>query len=146
MSPRAPAAVSAAAALTFASALIHASVIGSHFREWFWAGVFFVVITPPQVAWAYAITTRSPGRGLLLAGALFNASLAAVWVLSRTAGLPFGPTAWRPEAVGIKDVVATYAEVGAAVLVLAPRPPAWSTTAAWTLAVTGLVASFLSGH
>ena len=59
--------------------------------------------------------------GLARAG---NLGVAAVWLLSRTAGLPLGPDPWTPESVGVADSIATALEVllaaGATVL-LWPR-------------------------
>ena len=49
-----------------------------------------------------------------------------VWLYSRTLGLPFGPDAGIPEAVGIPDVVCCALEIGtliAAVVLL--RRPGW---------------------
>jgi hypothetical protein len=52
-----------------------------------------------------------PDRDVLLVGAVVNLGVAAAWVLSRTVGMPIGPEAWTPEAVGVVDVVATLFEV-----------------------------------
>jgi hydrogenase/urease accessory protein HupE len=42
-----------------------------------------------------------------------------VWAISRTIGVPLGPQPWRPEAVGVADVLSTLDELAAVVLVAA---------------------------
>ncbi len=107
-------------------------------------------MTPLQVAWAVLAARRPHDRGLLVAGAAGNLAIAAVWLLSRTTGLPFGPDAWEAEAVGAKDLLATYDEFGVAVLVallLGGRSvPRWVLVAAWTLVSVSVLAAFLPGH
>jgi hypothetical protein len=101
----------ALALASLGSSAIHAAVCPSHFREATAFGVFFIVIAAAQAGWAIAIIVR-PSRRLLVAGALGNAGVVAVWVLTRTVGLPFGPDIWRPEAITTADAVATQLEVG----------------------------------
>jgi hypothetical protein len=107
--PGAPTVALALASL--GSSAIHAAVCPSHFREATAFGVFFVVIAAAQAGWAIAIIVR-PSRKLLVAGALGNAGVVAVWVLTRTVGLPLGPEIWRPEAITTADAVVTQLEVG----------------------------------
>ena len=40
-----------------------------------------------------------------------NLGVVVVWVFSRTTGLPIGPDAGQPEAVGVADVTATAFEI-----------------------------------
>jgi diguanylate cyclase (GGDEF)-like protein len=94
--------------------LIHAGVCPEHFREATVLGVFFLVVATLQLAWAAAVLTRA-SRGLLFAGAAGNAAVVAVWAVSRTFGVPVGPNPWRPEAVGVFDVLAVIAEVAVTV-------------------------------
>jgi predicted branched-subunit amino acid permease len=54
---------------------------------------------------------------VLIAGALGSLAVAAVWIVSRTAGVPIGPTPGEPEAVGLIDTVASCDEVLLAALV-----------------------------
>lgn len=105
------------AALAWAAAFIHATVISEHFNECWAFGAFFVVVACSQFLWgiwAY----RSPRRRVLLGGALGNVAVAALWTISRTSGLPFGPDRWHAEAVGAADVLATLDELAIAVLVV----------------------------
>jgi hypothetical protein len=105
--------------LSLGAAAIHFGVIGEHFADWWVAGVFFVVTGWFQAFWAVLLAARR-GRAVAVTGALVNAAIVAVWLVSRTTGLPFGPHAGAPEAVGLADSVATLFEagivVGAAVL------------------------------
>jgi diguanylate cyclase (GGDEF)-like protein/PAS domain S-box-containing protein len=94
--------------------LVHAGVCPEHFREATVLGVFFLVVSTLQLAWAAAVLTRA-SRALLLVGAAGNAAVVGVWVLSRTVGVPVGPERWQPEAVGVIDAFAVG--VGAAVAV-----------------------------
>ena len=57
-------------------------------------------------------------------GAIVNVGVIAVWLVSRTTGLPFGSQPWIPEPVGFADLFATSFEVVLVVLIgaaLAPR-------------------------
>lgn len=62
-----------------------------------------------QLAWALLVVVLPPSSRLYLAGAAGNAVVAATWLVTRTTGLPLGPEAGEPEAVGIADTVATAA-------------------------------------
>jgi hypothetical protein len=102
------------------AATIHFAVIQSHWDEYVPFAVAFAVTGVFQLAWAAVVLVR-PGRAVLLAGVGVNLGVAAVWVLSRTTGMPVGPEPWTPEAVGVADVVSTIFEVviaGGSLLVL----------------------------
>jgi hypothetical protein len=96
------------------SAWVHAAAIRPHLEEYRPFGVFFIIITALQVAWTFGILLR-PGRRLFVLGAIGNAALALLWLVSRTKGLPIGPEPWTPEAVGWADLLSTVCEVVAAV-------------------------------
>jgi len=142
----------AAAALSFSAACLHGSVIVSHFREYFLFGLFFAIVTPLQIAWA-ELVRRAPRRWRLLAlGAVGNGAVVVVWLVSRTVGLPFGPERLEAEEIGLKDLLATSAEMLIVVLVAvlrlarAPRPlPSWVLVGAWTVAAVGLVTALVGG-
>jgi hypothetical protein len=68
-----------------------------------------------QLGWTALVLMR-PSRGALILGASANAAFVALWVTSRTVGVPIGPLHWVPEPVGAVDVIATVAE---SVIVLA---------------------------
>jgi hypothetical protein len=104
--------VLAVVALTWASAAIHAVVVPEHLREWKPAGAFFIGVALLQLAWG-ALVYRRPTRRWLLAGVYGNAALVAIWLASRTIGIPIGPEAGHPEALGAHDALATLNEVSA---------------------------------
>ena len=96
---------------------------------------------------------RPTERRLLAAGAALNGAIVGVWLLSRLVGLPVGPERWQPEAIGAKDLLASYAEI-AIVLLVVPLlrrdgrrlPPRWFVTGSWVIAGLGVVAAFIAGH
>ncbi len=92
------------------AATIHFAVIQPHWDEYVPFAIAFAITGVFQLAWAAVVLVR-PGRLVLLAGVVVNLGVAAVWVLSRTAGLPVGPEPWTPEAVGVADVVSTIFEL-----------------------------------
>jgi hypothetical protein len=92
------------------SSVIHALVCPEHFREWVVYGVFFVIASALQAAWSVLLLVR-PGRTLLMMGVVGNAAVVLTFVVSRTAGMPFGPAAFKPEALTGLGIVATVAEV-----------------------------------
>jgi hypothetical protein len=96
-----------------AAATIHFAVIPPHWDEYVPFVVLFAVSGAFQLLWAAAVLVR-PDRAVLLAGAVVNLGVAAAWALSRTVGMPIGPEAWTPEAVGFADVAATVFELAVA--------------------------------
>lgn len=104
--------------------LIHWSVIDVHAREWAAAGFFFTAVAIVEVILAIAVGISRRRAWLWLALATSAATL-AVWAVTRTVGLPFGPAAGQPEAVGRADVVAALLELlTAAVIAGLLRAPA----------------------
>ncbi|MGH2527767.1 MAG: hypothetical protein ACRDH0_00225, partial [Actinomycetota bacterium] len=104
------------AVLSAGAAGIHFAVVQSHFEEYWLFGVFFAVVAWLQAAWAILVVAR-PSRAVLLAGALVNGGVVAIWIASRTVGIPLGPESGTAEAVTLPDVTATAFEI---VLVLGP--------------------------
>jgi hypothetical protein len=111
------------AALSVGAAAIHFAVTFSHFAEYTLYGVFFLVISWAQLIWPAVLLWR-PTRLWLNLGIAGNAAIIAVYVASRTVGLPFGPDLHSPESVGALDVVSCVLEfaliVGCAALLLRP--------------------------
>ena len=95
-----------AALLSLGAAAIHFGVLGSHIEEWWGYGLFFAAVASLQAVWALLVV-RSPARWLYWAGAAGNAAVIAVWAISRTAGIPAGPSAGEVEDMGFIDVLAT---------------------------------------
>ena len=119
----------ALASLSAAAAAIHFAVVFEHFKDYTLYGVFFLVLAWAQLIWPAVLLWR-PSRLWLWLGMAGNAAVLAVYVASRTAGLPFGPDLHHPESVGALDVVGCVLEfaliIGCAALAwrpsLADRP------------------------
>ena len=128
------------------SAVIHLAVTPAHMREYFAFGVFFIVAAVAQLGAALWCRRRASRASTLVALAL-SAVIAAVWLVSRTTGLPIGPEAGEAEAIGLADVVSTVYElmsvVAAGALVVGlgrgealrmrwtTRSATWATFAGW---------------
>src|SRR5215469_7456543 len=101
--------LSALAAFSVGAAAIHFAVVFEHFAEYTLYGVFFLVISWAQVIWPVVLTWRPSRPWLwrlwLWLGIAGNAIIIAVYVASRTVGLPFGPDVSHPEPAGALDVV-----------------------------------------
>ena len=98
--------------------LIHLAVVREHFAEWWLFGAFFLAIGVLQIGWGMAALAldRAP---FSRAVAAVNAAVVALWVVTRTVGLPVGPERWTPEAVGGADVACAVLEAAVVVLLLA---------------------------
>jgi predicted MFS family arabinose efflux permease len=101
----------ALAALSAGAAAIHFAVVFEHFEEYALYGVFFLVLSWAQLIWPVVLVWR-PSRPWLWLGIGGNAVVLAVYVASRTVGLPFGPDLHNAEAVGALDVVSCVLEAG----------------------------------
>jgi hypothetical protein len=99
------------ATLSVGAAAIHFAVVFEHFAEYTLYGAFFLVISWAQVIWP-AILLWRPSRLWLWLGIAGNAIVLAVYVASRTVGLPFGPDLHHAESVGALDVVGCVLEFG----------------------------------
>ena len=100
-----------AALFSAAAAAIHAAVAGPHFDEYAPFGLLFLAAAIGQAVWAVFLVT-APSTRALAAGAAGNAGVLAVWVLSRTSGLPIGSESWTPEPIGALDLAASAFESG----------------------------------
>lgn len=96
------------AAFSAGAAAIHFAVISPHMEEYRPFGVFFVVAWFQALA-AVAIVAR-PHRRLLIFAIAINLLVIGIWIWSRTAGLPIGPQAGEPEAIGAADLLSTVLE------------------------------------
>ncbi len=99
------------AALAWATAIIHVIAAAHHYQEWVLYGVFFTVLAPAQAIWGGLVFQHGDNRRLLMIGTIVNLGVAVVWAMSRTTGIPIGPTPWAPEAAGWHDVMATLNEL-----------------------------------
>jgi hypothetical protein len=97
------------AAASVGAGLIHVSAAsdhGAHAAQL----AFFVTVAALQVLWGVAVL-RWATWPLLVAGAALNSAIVAIWVLSRTAGLPGVPGAEHAEPVGFKDGLPSLLEL-----------------------------------
>lgn len=143
--------VGSAAALSIAASMIHASVIVPHFREYFLFGVFFVVSAVFQLVWGMVVWNRRNDRTLLIVGAVANLAIVALWVATRTVGLPIGPEPGQTEVAGLHDIIASIDEVAIALACgLALIPGArWKgalTVPLWIVAIASALLAFPGPH
>jgi len=137
----------ALALLSVGAAVIHFVVVPGHWDEYWGQGLFFIVAAIAQLLWAVWVVV-APSRLLYLAGAAGNAAIVALWVVTRTYGVPAGPGAGEREAVEFADTLATVFEVLLVVGALAlartapARPIRWP---AGALAASALVALVVAG-
>jgi len=103
------------AALSAAAGAIHLVMVPSHWGESVAEGLGFAITGWLQLAFAALVLAR-PSRALLWAGAALNAAAIGAWIVSRTAGLPFGEHAGHAESAGFVDITCVVFE---AVLVVA---------------------------
>lgn len=117
--------VTGASAFLVSAALIHLSVVGPHLQELTLYAVFFVCAAIAQLIAAVTLTMSRQSRWLVMI-VIGNAAIIVVWALSRTVGLPIGPTPGIAESVSVPDVLASLAEgaivVFSVALLLIRRP------------------------
>jgi hypothetical protein len=89
---------------------IHAAVVPEHLTQWGPAGVFFIALVAAELIIAATLTRPHPQPRVLLAAAAASIGPLALWLYSRTAGIPFGPGAGTPEPLGLADLAASALE------------------------------------
>jgi len=134
-----------AALLTLGAALIHLAVAPDHLTAYLAFGLFFLTIGSLQIVLTVEIVAK-PTRKLALALAATSLAPVAVWCVSRTVGLPIGPTPGVPEGIGLTDVICNVMEIIASVLFLhlAVRPARLSVRRVWLVALGSLPSALLS--
>lgn len=112
-------AVYLAAALSVVAALIHLWAMPEHMREWWGYGALFLGVAAAQGLYGVALL-RWPSQRLFLPGIGGNLAIVLLYVVTRTAGIPFfGPHAGEVEEVGLLDMSATVAELGLVMVLVA---------------------------
>jgi hypothetical protein len=106
-----------AASCSLVAAVVHAWVVRSHVTHWWAYGAFFAVLAVAQAGYSILVMRR-PARRVALIGVAANAGVLALYAWSRTFGVPIGPHAGRPEAVGAPDLLAAAAELALIVILL----------------------------
>jgi hypothetical protein len=97
------------AMLSVLAAVVHFAVAGSHFQEYWLFGVFLLGVAWLQLGWAAAAFLR-PTRLLVSSGAVLNAAVIVVYILTRTVGDLVGPDPGYAEPAGFGDLLCTVAE------------------------------------
>jgi hypothetical protein len=142
-----------AAMASAGAGLVHGAAAGSHNGDRTLA-VLFALAAAAQLGWA-AVALARPARLVAVAGVALNLSFVAVWLLTRTAGVPGVAVLGSGEAVGFQDAVAASLAVGSVAAALwslaAERPPAWlhrsSIASASALALAAVtVPAMATGH
>jgi hypothetical protein len=64
-----------------------------------------------QIALAVGLWRAQVEDDVLVAGTIVTIGIVAVWLVSRTAGLPIGPRAGEAEQIGVGDAFATMIEL-----------------------------------
>lgn len=142
-SPAAPAAgfaVHAAVMLSWWAGLIHAVAIQEHLRVWWGYGAFFIGTALFQICYGVILLRWRP-RWLLLAGFGANLLVIALYVVTRTAGIPWlGPHAGLQEQPAVLDMAATAAELALIVVLVVLLDRTWRARMVNTLLVLGALA------
>ncbi|MDO3634585.1 hypothetical protein [Mycolicibacterium arseniciresistens] len=99
-----------AAIASLGAAVIHFAVVPTHWQAWMPSGLFFLSMALFQLIWA-RVVLAGPATAVLAAGIAANVGAAALWVLSRTAGAPFGPNAGEPELIQAAGLCALLLEI-----------------------------------
>ena len=99
--------------LSGVAGLIHVLATPEHLEEWVGYGLFFLASAAAQGVYAVWLLFSGPSRPLLLAGIVGNSLIIALYVITRTVGIPFfGPEAGVVEPVGSLDAISKVVEVG----------------------------------
>ena len=120
----------AAVTASLGAAGIHFAVIEEHLAEYALFGFLFLGLAWFQALWSFLFFVRQSRLRAWL-GIVLNLGAVAVWVMSRTTGLPIGPDPWKPEVVGALDVAASLLElvvVACVIALVAPRTRAISSS------------------
>lgn len=139
-------AVLLAAFASIGAGAVHVAVVPNHWQEWPLSGVFFAGLAAFQLIWA-VVVIRWPRPTILGIGLIANLGAMTLWVVSRVWGVPFGPHADVPEAVGASGVLTMMLEasvlLGATWSLLPRYRSALLTTGGYRFAVTGAALAML---
>lgn len=105
-----------AAAFSLSAAIIHFLVTPEHLEEWWGYGLFFLALGTFQGLYAIGLVwlnlSASRTCWYLLIGISGNLSITGLYVVTRTAGIPFfGPLAGEVERVGVPDLLSKALEM-----------------------------------
>jgi hypothetical protein len=105
-------AVYTAVSLSLAAALIHLWAAPQHLEEWWAYGAFFLGTALVQGLWSLTFLRWPSSQVLCSFGIWSNLAIVGMYVLTRTAGVPFGPHVGHVEDPEVLGMVATVAEIG----------------------------------
>lgn len=91
--------------------IIHILATPLYFDQWLGYGIVFVAIAVLQVMYSMVLAVNPPRRIYLWAGILGNILIVAVWLLTRTVGVPLGPMAGEVLPIEFLDGLAQILEV-----------------------------------
>lgn len=112
--------------LSITAGIIHVVAIPEHFEEWVGYGLFFLIAAVAQLLYPLILLSEGSNRSLEWAGILGNGLIIGLYILTRTAGIPFGPGAGEVEPVQVLDAISILAEIGVILcllLLLRTSPP-----------------------
>ena len=136
----------AAVALSLVAGLVHLWVVPEHFEEWWGYGAFFLVAAAAQLLYVPLVLHR-PTRVILLVGIAGNLAIVALYLLTRTTGIPlFGPEAGEVESLGLADIRATTSELGISLALIAVLLRDIVPEKRRTILLSSAVALVLVGH
>jgi len=101
-----------AVVLSAAASAIHMLMTPVYFQQWLGYGAFFFTVSFAQLLYATSLAVAPTFRLELWAGIVGNGAIIAMWLVTRTLGIPFfGPEAGQVQPVGIPDLLATLVEL-----------------------------------
>jgi hypothetical protein len=113
-----------AAALSLLAAWIHFAYVADHWRDWWAYGVAFVAMGAFQGLLVAGLLRWPRSTWVALTGIGGNLAIVAMYVWSRTAGIPMGPHIGVVEKATVIDLACTASEIvlmGVLVAMLGPR-------------------------
>ena len=116
-------AIAMAALLSAGAVVIHLLATPRHFEEWWGYGLFFAAVTLFQGVYAVSLSMRwfwlERFRYYLIAGALVNTLVVALYIMTRTLGVPLvGPLSGEVEHIGLPDLTSKVMETVLVVLLI----------------------------
>lgn len=111
----------AAAFFTLGPAIIHFAVVPEHLVSYMPYGVFLFFVGLAQLGLVTGLLLR-PSPFILLGGAAGTLGVIAIWIASRTVGIPIGPDSRSTEPIGLPDLYTSLMEfIAVALMLLADR-------------------------
>lgn len=71
--------------------LLHIVATPLYFGQWLGYGMAFFLVAVLQVIYSMVLAVNPPNRPVLWVGIVGNALIIAIWIVTRTVGVPVGP-------------------------------------------------------